>query len=115
MTSMAGDLCHAAGQPIYEVRELLDGDPVLDLGLRHECADYLDAVEFAFEYRQGNNPAREGRVSALEIVRVDGADPRTVLTYHHRLVETTSRDDLVAFWGFDVTQPWGDRRELGLR
>jgi hypothetical protein len=102
---MAAELRHAAGQPVYEVHELQEGDPVLDLGVRFQTSDYGAAVEFAFDLLQRRDPRREGAVSALEIVRVEDGRRETVWSYSHSRT-LTSRNDLVGMWGFDVTRPW---------
>ncbi|TMJ96128.1 MAG: hypothetical protein E6G67_05490 [Actinobacteria bacterium] len=96
---------HAAGQPIYEVRELLEGEPAVNLGVRYECSDFLRAVDFAVEYRDANDPSRSGAVSALEIVKVCDGRSEQVWEYsstRSRAAET----DLVGLWGFDVTRTW---------
>jgi hypothetical protein len=102
---MAGHLRHAAGGSRYEVHEILDGDPALDLGVRHESADFGSAVDFAFDFLERRDPRREGTVSALEIVRVDGSRRETVWTYHHSALADLPRNS-VGVWGFDVTRPW---------
>lgn len=106
---MADDLRHAAGRPIYEVREFLEGEPALDLGCRRECADFLEAVDFALEYLEEYDALREGKVSALEIVRVQGDERETVWTYSHSR-EPSVHQDLVGLWGFDVTHWHGPGR-----
>jgi hypothetical protein len=95
---------HAAGQR-YEVHEVLEGEPPLDLGRRFEATDFGTAVDFAFDFLERRDPRREGAVSALEIVRVAGSDQETVWRYSH--TETTSGPrDLVRLWGYDVTRQW---------
>ena len=44
---MADRYRHAAGQPVYEVRELIEGDPAVDLGVRYECTDFIRAIDYA--------------------------------------------------------------------
>jgi len=101
MNGMAGNVCHAAGQPSYEVRELHDGDPPIDLGVRYRCDDFLDASDFALDYLEENDPLREGLVSALEIVRIDGERREIVTAYRFR--DTVApHPDLAAQWGFPV-------------
>jgi hypothetical protein len=96
---------HAAGQPIYEVRELLEGDPVVDLGARYECADFLRAVDRAVEFLDANDPQRTGAVSALEIVKI--VDGRREQVWEYSSSRSRSEDtDLVSLWGFDVTRSW---------
>lgn len=99
---MAEDLRHAAGQASYEVREVLDGDPAV--GVLFRCAHYVHAVEFAFDFLERRDPRREGTVSGLRVVKVDGGKPETVWTYSHAGEE--SRPDPVSRWGFDVTRNW---------
>lgn len=98
---MAETLRRAARQ--YELHEVHEGALRLDLGVRAECDTFDEAVEAAFAYLEANDPAREGKVEALEIQEVDGAARGTVWAYSSsRAVDT----DLVARWGFDVTRPW---------
>lgn len=73
---------HAAGHG-YEVHEVLEGAPPVDLGLRFETTELGTAVDFAFDFLERRDPRREGAVSALEIVRVDGCERETVWTYSH--------------------------------
>ena len=73
MAERDSDLCHAAGQPVYEVHEGLKHHPGLDLGLRFSSSSFLDSAEYALEFLDEHDPKREGRVSALEILRVEGA------------------------------------------
>jgi hypothetical protein len=102
---MAGHLRHAAGRPLYEVHEVLLGDPALDLGLRFETVDFGAAVDFAFDFLDRQDPRREGAVSALEIVRVEGSRRETVWSYDHSRSDEPSRNAL-GVWGFDVTRRW---------
>lgn len=102
---MAGDLRHAAGGSRYEVHEILEGDPALDLGLRYESGEFGAAVDFAFDFLERRDPRREGAVSALEIVRIDGASRETVWSYSHSACRDLPRDS-VGVWGFDVTRSW---------
>lgn len=102
---MAENESHAAWQSGYELREGLEGVPGLDLGLRHQCDDYLEAVDFAATFVEEHDPLREGLVSLLEIVKVDGDQRRTVWRYS----ASEARQGLVdpkEIWGFDVTQRW---------
>ena len=102
---------HAAGRTLYEVHEILDGDPALDLGSRFACADYLEAFDFALDFLQEHDPQREGRVSGLDIKHVNGAERETVWAYRHG-EPPAKQPDLVALWGFDVnnwTGPTGLR------
>lgn len=96
----------AAGQPTYEVHELMEGDPPLELALRYSTTDYGAAVEYAFEYLQHRDPRREGDVSALEIVRVDSDGKRESVWQYSHSHQTTARAELVGHWGFDVTRRW---------
>jgi hypothetical protein len=102
---MAGHLRHAAGRPVYEVHEVLVGDPALDLGLRFETTDFGAAVDFAFDFLDRQDPGREGAVSALEIVRVEGSRRETVWSYDHTRTAELSRN-AYGPWGFDVTRRW---------
>jgi hypothetical protein len=102
---MAEDLRHAAGQPTYEVREILDGDAWVDMGILYRCHDYADAVEFAFDYLARRDPRRTGAVGGLQVVKEDDRGRReSVWTYDHAAEE--SRPDPVRVWGFDVTRRW---------
>lgn len=96
----------AAGQPTYEVHELVEGEPPLELGLRYSTTDHGAAVEYAFEYLQQRDPRREGEVSALEIVRVDPDGKRESVWQYSHTKQATARVDLVGRWGFDVTRRW---------
>jgi hypothetical protein len=91
---------HAAGRSVYEVHEILGGDPGLDLGSHYECADYLEAFDFALDYLQEHDPKREGKVSGLDIKQVHGAERETVWAYRHGGADVAPAD-LVALWGFD--------------
>jgi hypothetical protein len=102
---MAVDFRHAAGGSRYEVHEILEGDPALDLGLRYEAEDFGAAVDFAFDFLERRDPRREGAVSALEIVRVDGSSRETVWNYSHSAACDLPRDP-VGVWGCDVTRRW---------
>ena len=100
---MAESQSHAAGQS-YAVHESMKLHPGLDLGLRHTADSFEDASEFAFEFLDEHDPKREGRVSALEIVRV-GPEPEareTVWRYEYN-GSHSGHQDPKEFWGFDVT------------
>jgi hypothetical protein len=101
---MAETQRHAAGQR-YEVREVLEGAPPVDLGLRFETTDLGTAVDYAFDFLEQRDPRREGAVSALEIVRVADSERETVWTYCHAKA-SGSAGDLVRLWGYDVTRMW---------
>lgn len=113
---MAEDLRHAAGQATYEVREVLEEDPAVGLGVLFRCTDYVRAVEFAFDYLQRRDPQRDGTVGGLEVVKVGDGKPETVWTYNH--AAQANRPDPIRVWGFDVTRPWRAPatpvRQLGL-
>jgi hypothetical protein len=99
---MAESQSHAAGQS-YAVHESMKLHPGLDLGLRHTADSFEDASEFAFEFLDEHDPQREGRVSALEIVRV-GPEPgsrETVWRYEYNGSHSGHQDPR-EFWGFDV-------------
>ncbi|MEO8289914.1 MAG: hypothetical protein ABI649_02830 [Gaiellaceae bacterium] len=100
---MAEALSHAAGQGTYEVREILEGQ-ALGPELRHECRDYVLAVEFAFEFLQRRDPRREGVVNGLEVVKIESGRRETVWSYD--FTPETNRPDPVHKWGFDVTRTW---------
>src|SRR5437588_1812325 len=84
MQGMADHLRRAARQPAYEVHEILEGTPALDLGVRFVSGDYLEAVDAAFEYLDEHDPNRTGAVSGVEIHRIRDDDAReTVWRYGH--------------------------------
>lgn len=101
---MADNLRHAAGHTTYEVHEVLDDDPAADLGLRFSSGDFSEAIEFALDYLQPEDPVRR-EVSALEIVKVEGDRREVVWSYSHRRALAT-HEDLIGLWGFDPTQSW---------
>jgi hypothetical protein len=102
---MVDDSRHAAGHTTYEVHEVLDDDPAVDLGVRF-CADgFSDAVELALDYLQAAD-ASGRQVSALQIVRVAVDRHEVVWSYSHSGAPA-SREDLIRLWGFDPTRPWG--------
>jgi len=45
MTSIGGNFRRAARRPSFEIHEILEGDPALDLGVRCVTWDFLDAVD----------------------------------------------------------------------
>ena len=102
---MADDLRHAAGRTTYEVHEILEGEPAVDLGLRFSAGDFSDAIEFALDYLHPEDPSGH-EISALQIVKVGAAGREIVWSYSHRGAPL-SRDDLIRLWGFDPTRPWG--------
>jgi hypothetical protein len=91
---------HAAGRSVYEVHEILGADPGLDLGSRFQCADYLEAFDFALDFLQEHDPEREGKVSGLDIKQVHESRQHTVWEYRHGDVANAPAD-VVALWGFD--------------
>lgn len=102
---MTGDSRLAADEPIYQVRELLDGESPVDLGLLHQCSDFLEAADFAFDYLESNDPHHEGSVSVIQIVLVRGAEREVVCSYRHEEANATAAaapTDSVARYGFDV-------------
>jgi hypothetical protein len=101
---MAESQRHAAGHR-YEVHEVLEGAPSLGLGLRFETSDLGTAVDFAFDFLERRDPLREGAVSALEIVRVDGSEREKVWTYSHSKA-TSPTGELVRLWCYDGTRVW---------
>jgi hypothetical protein len=104
MQGMADHLRRAARQPAYEVHEILEGNPALDLGVRFVSADYLEAVEAAFDYLDEHDPTRTGAVSGVEILRVRDDGSEIVWRYGHS--EMRPPEDLVSVWGFEPTQTW---------
>jgi hypothetical protein len=101
---MADNLRHAAGQPTYEVREVLEHEPAADLGMRFSSHDFSEAIELALDFLESEDPDRS-KVSALQIVKVQGERREVVWSYSHSLAPAT-RDDLIRLWGFDPTRPW---------
>lgn len=97
---MAETARHAAGRSVYEVHEILGADPGLDLGSRFQCADYLEAFDFALDFLQEHDPEREGKVSGLDIKQVHGSRQQTVWAYRFEDIGNVPAD-LVAVWGFD--------------
>jgi hypothetical protein len=104
MQGMADHLRRAARQPAYEVHEILEGTPALDLGVRFVSGDYLEAVDAAFAYLDEHDPNRTGAVSGVEIHRIREEGRETVWRYGHSDVRPP--EDLTAHWGFDVTRAW---------
>jgi hypothetical protein len=100
---MAGTSRHAAGRSLYEVHEILAGEPALDLGSRYSCSDYLEAFDFALDFLQEHDPERVGRISGLDIKQVQGVQQETVWAYRHGDPGEV-QPDLVARWGFDVNR-----------
>lgn len=103
---MAQSQSHAAMESRYVVRESMKRHPGLDLGPRHTCSTFLDAAEFAIEFLDEHDPHREGRVSALEIVRESPEPAETVWRYEHDGTETGHQDPR-KMWGFDANA-WKD-------
>ena len=95
-------LNHAAGRPSFEVHEALKHHPGLDLGLRFSSTSFLEAAEFALEFLDEHDPDREGRVSALNIIRVEAELREIVWQYVHD-GSKTGHQDPKEVWGFDVT------------
>jgi hypothetical protein len=102
---MVDDLRHAAGHTTYEVHEVLEGEPVVDLGVRFSSGDFSEAVELALDYLQAEDPGRR-KISALQIVKVE-PDRRDVVWSYSHSGAPASREDLIRLWGFDPTRPWG--------
>jgi hypothetical protein len=95
---------HAAGHTRYEVHEVLEHDPAADLGLRFSSCDFAEAVEFALDYLQPDEPVRR-EVSALQILKVDGDLHEVVWSYSHKLA-LADHEDLIHHWGFHPTASW---------
>ena len=104
MQGMADDLSRAARLPSFEVHEILEGNPALDLGVRFVSGDYLEAVDAALEYLDEHDPARTGAVSGVEIHRIRDQERETVWSYAWSAIGPPQ--DLVAVWGFQPTQAW---------
>ena len=102
-------LRHAAGQPTYEVHESLKHHLGLDLGFRFTCESFLDASDYALDFLDEHDPKREGKVSALEIVRVTAERRETVWRYEHNGSQGGHQDPRT-IWGFDVTSWRGPTR-----
>ena len=102
MAESVNNLCHAAGQSSYEVHEGLKSHPGLDLGLRFTTPSFLEAADFALEFLDEHDSEREGKVSALEIVRVRSEHRDTVWRYEHD-GSRSGHQDPKEVWGFDVT------------
>lgn len=102
MTGTADNLCHAAWQPEYEVRELSGDEPPVDLGVLHRCREFLDAADFTLDYLALHDPEREGHVGVLQIERVDGGGREVVAVYRARDAVAVG-GGLAAHWGFPVT------------
>jgi hypothetical protein len=100
---------HAAKQPVYEVRESMKHHRGLDLGLRQTTKMFLDAIDFALEFLDEHDPDREGRVSALEVLRVSADGSETVWRYEHD-GSAGGLQDPQKIWGFDVTAWRGPER-----
>ena len=92
----------------YELHEVHEGALKLDLGMRADCETFAEAVEAAFAYLDANDPARDGKVEALEIVEVDGESCGTVWAYSSSR-SNVGATDLVGRWGFEITRSWGSR------
>jgi hypothetical protein len=88
----------------YEVREMTDGDPPVDLGVLYMTGEFFDAVDFACEYLEEHDPDYEGEVSRVEVVKLEGGERTTVLTYRHSEARTAKSSTEI--WGFDATLPW---------
>ena len=97
---MAETQSHAAGQS-YAVHESMKLHPGLDLGLRHTSDSFLEASEFALEFLDEHDPNREGRVSALEIVRIGPESCETVWRYEYNGSPGGHQDPRQA-WGYNV-------------
>ena len=101
---MAESKSHAAGQS-YAVHESMKLHPGLDLGLRHTADSFDRRKRIRVRVpRTSTTRNREGRVSALEIVRV-GPEPgsrETVWRYEYNGSQSAHQDPR-EFWGFDVT------------
>lgn len=106
---MAEHESHAAGQSSYEVHESLKLHAGLDLGLRYACETFLDAADFALEFLDEHDPNREGRVGALEIVRMTPMGRQIVWRYEHD-GSAQGHQDPKEIWGFDANAWRGPSR-----
>jgi hypothetical protein len=97
----------AADETRYELRELAAGPTPLQLGVRYSGMAFLDAVDAALEFLDEHDPEREGKVTALEIVRVEPAERTVVWRYCH---DAAPPLDPIRVWGFDVTRSWRGTR-----
>jgi hypothetical protein len=102
---MVDDSRHAAGHTTYEVHEVLEGDPAVDLGQRFSSGDFSEAIDFALDYLQPEGPSRP-EISALQIVKVEPGRRDVVWSYSHSGA-LVSHEDLIRLWGFDPTRSWG--------
>lgn len=101
---MAEDHRHAAGQLTYEVTEVHGEDPTAGLGIIFRSTDYVQAVEFAFDYLSRRDPSRDGTVDGLHVVKNDRGRRETVWTYAH--TARVNQFDPMRKWGYDVTKNW---------
>jgi hypothetical protein len=92
------------GQPRYRVHAAAF-DPIYQLGSPlYESANFLEAVDFAFEHIESERPV------ALEIRKAAESSIETVWTYSEprAAAKAASQKSLVATFGFDPTK-WGAR------
>jgi hypothetical protein len=100
---MAGPVRHAAG---FTVRLLAESG--VETELASELPDLAAATDYAFEWLNREDPAREAQVR-LVIVRVDEAGAHTVLRYPPDVQRPG--EDLVSLFGFNPVT-W-QRHDLG--
>ena len=100
---MADNTRHAAWHTTYEVHEVVD-DTAIDLGLRFRSDDFTEAIEWALEYLQPNDPS-DREVSALQIVKDEAGKREVVWSYSLRQAQA-GHQDMVRLWGFNPTQSW---------
>ena len=102
---MAAETRHAAWQTQYEVREVVGDGHGGGLAPRHRCGGYADAVEFALDYLDANDPGRSGAVARLTVERVNGSRRETIWSYDAADADVPVADPISVF-GFDVTKRW---------
>ena len=92
-------------EPSYRVYTVTFRQGFQERGNLCECADFLEAADFAMEYVQEHGP------DALEIERLQGEESETVWTYSESraAAANAARKDLVDTFGFDPTR-WGRDR-----
>ena len=90
----------APGKPLYEVRRVRYDGQYEPQDVLYRSASFLEAVDFAAEYIEDNEP--EG----LEIQRAEAETRETVWTYSESRAQATaaSRMTLSDTFGFDPTQ-----------
>ena len=98
----------APGQPLYEVRQVAFDAQYEPQDVLYRSASFLEAIDFAAEYIEDNEP--EG----LEIQRTEAEVRETVWTYSETRAAAmvAARKTLSDTFGFDPTQ-WDGHRPKG--